>query len=160
MSLDLVHLQRPSVRELYERLGTGQPRRHGDREDDELVYNIEDERYPLLPTATARRASEQVDPAQKKARTNGRSPLAMLTPTFADTLVARHGTGSKVFSVAGKDRSAVAMAGKTGVVVGVLHDRFVHVPSDLIVSRKKRIDPDGLEWAAVLAATGQPAKFE
>ncbi len=35
-----------------------------------------------------------------------------------------------------------------------------HVPIDLLVSRKKQIDPDGLAWAAVLAATGQPAKFD
>ena len=59
-------------------------------------------------------------------------------------------------------RNAVhaGMAGKTGVVIGMLHDRFVHVPIDLLVSRKKQIDPDGLAWAAVLAATGQPAKFD
>jgi len=41
-----------------------------------------------------------------------------------------------------------------------LHDRFVHLPIDLLVTRKKQIDPDGLEWAAVLAATGQPARFD
>ena len=59
-------------------------------------------------------------------------------------------------------RNAVhaGMAGKTGVVIGMLHDRFVHVPIDLLVTRKKRIDPNGLAWAAVLAATGQPARFE
>ena len=52
------------------------------------------------------------------------------------------------------------MAGKTGVVIGTLHDRFVHVPIDLLVTRKKQIDPDGLAWAAVLAATGQQERFE
>jgi len=48
-----------------------------------------------------------------------------------------------------------AMAGKTGLVIGLLHDRFVHVPIELIVSQKKRVDPDGPEWQAVLACTGQ-----
>jgi 6-phosphofructokinase 1 len=59
-------------------------------------------------------------------------------------------------------RNAVhaGMAGKTGVVIGTLHDHFVHVPIDLLVTRKKQIDPGGLTWAAVLAATGQPARFE
>jgi 6-phosphofructokinase 1 len=54
-------------------------------------------------------------------------------------------------------RNAVhaAMAGKTGLVIGLLHDTFIHVPIDLLVSQKKRLDLDGPAWRAVLAATGQ-----
>ncbi len=52
-----------------------------------------------------------------------------------------------------------AMAGKTGVVIGLLHDRFIHVPLELLGSQRKRVDPDGSEWQAVLACTGQPARF-
>jgi 6-phosphofructokinase 1 len=53
-----------------------------------------------------------------------------------------------------------AMAGKTGLVIGYLHDKFIHVPIDLLTSRKKSMDPDGFAWSAVLAATGQPARFK
>jgi 6-phosphofructokinase 1 len=53
-----------------------------------------------------------------------------------------------------------AMAGKTGLVIGYLHDRFIHVPIDLLTSRKKTLDPAGFAWSAVLAATGQPERFE
>ena len=53
-----------------------------------------------------------------------------------------------------------AMAGKTGLVIGYLHDRFIHVPIELLAKEKKRIDPDGPAWSAVLAATGQPERFE
>ncbi len=53
-----------------------------------------------------------------------------------------------------------AMAGKTGLVIGYLHDKFIHVPIELLASRRKRLDPDGLAWSAVLAATGQPERFE
>ena len=54
-------------------------------------------------------------------------------------------------------RNAVhaAMAGKTGLVIGLLHDAFIHVPIELLVSRKKHLDLDGAGWRAVLAATGQ-----
>lgn len=54
-------------------------------------------------------------------------------------------------------RNAVhaAMAGKTGLVIGLLHDTFIHVPIELLVSRKKRLDLNGPAWHAVLAATGQ-----
>jgi 6-phosphofructokinase 1 len=53
-----------------------------------------------------------------------------------------------------------AMAGKTGLVIGYLHEKFIHVPIELLASRKKSMDPNGLAWSAVLAATGQPALFE
>jgi len=53
-----------------------------------------------------------------------------------------------------------AMAGKTGLVIGYLHNEFVHVPIELITSRKKSIDTNGFVWSAVLAATGQPEQFE
>lgn len=53
-----------------------------------------------------------------------------------------------------------AMAGKTGLVIGLLHDQFIHVPIHLLAKERKRLSPDGLTWHAVLAATGQPARFE
>jgi 6-phosphofructokinase 1 len=52
-----------------------------------------------------------------------------------------------------------AMAGKTGLVIGYLHNQFIHVPIDLLASRKKQLDPDGPVWSAVLSATGQPDRF-
>ena len=54
-------------------------------------------------------------------------------------------------------RNAVhaAMAGKTGLVIGLLHDIFIHAPIELLVSQKKSLDLNGPAWRAVLAATGQ-----
>jgi predicted AlkP superfamily pyrophosphatase or phosphodiesterase len=103
-------------------LATGTfPSQHGmignvwfDRDASELAYNIEDADAPILPTREQSSAGEQVDPAQKLARTKGRSPKAFLAPTFTDGLAAYYGGRSKVFGVSGKDRSAVAMAGKAG----------------------------------------------
>ena len=58
-------------------------------------------------------------------------------------------------------RNAVhaAMAGKTGLVIGFLHDEFIHVPIELLAGRRKSIDPNGPVWAGVLAATGQPERI-
>jgi 6-phosphofructokinase 1 len=53
-----------------------------------------------------------------------------------------------------------ALAGKTGLVVGLLHGTFVHIPTALIVQAKKQVDPSGLIWQAVLATTRQPDRFE
>lgn len=59
-------------------------------------------------------------------------------------------------------RNAVhaAMAGKTGLVIGYLHDKFIHVPINLLANRTKRMETSGLAWSAVLAATGQSERFE
>jgi 6-phosphofructokinase 1 len=53
-----------------------------------------------------------------------------------------------------------AMAGKTGVVIGFLHERFIHVPIELLAGHNKRLDPAGGWWRSVLATTGQPERFE
>jgi len=80
----------------------------------ELGYNIEDADAPLIPTRANSAEGAQVDPAQKRARSTGRSPRGILAPTFSDTLAIASGGKAKVFGISGKDRSAVAMAGKTG----------------------------------------------
>ena len=49
-----------------------------------------------------------------------------------------------------------AMAGRTGMVVGLWNGRFVHVPVEKAVASRKRIDPRGSLWQSVLNNTGQP----
>ncbi len=103
-------------------LATGAfPSQHGmignvwfDREAGELAYNIEDPDSPIIQTRENVSKGEQVDPAQKKSRTQGRSPAVILAPTFGDGLAAYYGGRSKIFGVSGKDRSAVSMAGHVG----------------------------------------------
>jgi 6-phosphofructokinase 1 len=60
----------------------------------------------------------------------------------------------------GRHAVHAAMAGKTGLVIGYLHDKFIHVPIELLASQSKRLDPNGFAWSAVLATTGQPERFE
>ena len=53
-----------------------------------------------------------------------------------------------------------AMAGKTDLVIGFLHERFIHVPIELLGTHTKRLNPASDWWRSVLAATGQPAQFD
>ena len=53
-----------------------------------------------------------------------------------------------------------AMAGRTEMVVGRWHGRFVHIPIPLAVSHRNQVAPDGDLWLSVLEATGQPRSFE
>jgi 6-phosphofructokinase 1 len=47
------------------------------------------------------------------------------------------------------------MAGKTGLLVALMKDEYVHLPLSAAVTRRK-IDPQGDVWLRVLEATGQP----
>ena len=52
-----------------------------------------------------------------------------------------------------------AMAGRTSMVVGRWHGRFVHLPIALATASRNQVDPDGDLWMSVLEATGQPPRF-
>ncbi len=49
-----------------------------------------------------------------------------------------------------------AMAGKTGLIISLVHSHFVHVPIHMAISSRKRIDPHKELWRDVIEATGQP----
>lgn len=49
------------------------------------------------------------------------------------------------------------MAGKTNMLVGRWHGSFVHVPFELVIKRRHKVDPNSDLWHSVLECTGQPA---
>lgn len=51
------------------------------------------------------------------------------------------------------------MAGRTDMVVGRRHNRFVHVPIDTVVSHGNTVAPDGDLWLSVLESTAQPSEM-
>ena len=59
----------------------------------------------------------------------------------------------------GRHAVHAAMAGKTGMVVARWHQRFVHLPMELVTSGRRKVDPQGDLWRSVLESTGQPAKM-
>jgi predicted AlkP superfamily pyrophosphatase or phosphodiesterase len=103
-------------------LATGaQPRVHGmvanvwlDRGLGRLVYNIEDPDERLLTADADVDDAAEIDPTQRTAKVEGRSPKALLVSTFGDELSVNTAGKAKVFGVSVKDRGAVSMAGHTG----------------------------------------------
>lgn len=85
-----------------------------DRQKNRLVYNIEDADYHLLTQGADVDAKTEIDPTQKAAKVDGRSPSSILTSTFSDELAARYGDKSKIFAVSVKDRGAVSLGGHAG----------------------------------------------
>jgi predicted AlkP superfamily pyrophosphatase or phosphodiesterase len=85
-----------------------------DRELDRLVYNIEDARYRLLTAGADVDQQTEIDPTQKAAKVDGRSPAAILSSTFSDELAVHFAGKSRIFAVSVKDRGAVSLAGHAG----------------------------------------------
>jgi predicted AlkP superfamily pyrophosphatase or phosphodiesterase len=85
-----------------------------DQDTDQLVYNVEDPRYSLLTSNADVDKSSEIDPTQRVANSDGRSPLALLSSTFSDQLAIRYGAQSKIFGVSVKDRGAIPLAGDSG----------------------------------------------
>jgi len=52
-----------------------------------------------------------------------------------------------------------AMAGRTAMVVGRWHGRFVHIPIPVATGGRNQVDPNGDLWMSVLEATGQPERL-
>ena len=49
-----------------------------------------------------------------------------------------------------------AMAGKTGMLVGRWHGSFIHLPLELVIHGRRKVDPTQELWHSVLECTGQP----
>ncbi|QFU23272.1 alkaline phosphatase family protein [Shewanella eurypsychrophilus] len=85
-----------------------------DRDKDRSVYNIEDGNYHLLTTGGGVDSSTEIDATQKVAKSDGRSPITILTSTISDEITTAYNGQSKVYSVSIKDRGAVSLAGEYG----------------------------------------------
>lgn len=103
-------------------LATGaHPSNHGmvgnlwfDRESGRVTYNVEDSNYRLLTQGAGVDDNAEIDPTQRAANTEGRSPAAILVTTFADELRSSNGGQSRAIGISVKDRAATAMAGHAG----------------------------------------------
>jgi 6-phosphofructokinase 1 len=68
--------------------------------------------------------------------------------------------GDSIFcALLGQYAVHAGMAGKTDLVIGQWNNIYTHVPIELAISERKRIDPESMFWYSVLEATGQPASM-
>jgi hypothetical protein len=76
-------------------------------------YNVQDPDFPLVGAAGVD-ADTEIDPTQRAATTDGRSPRNILTSTIGDEIRMHYGPDVKVFGVSVKDRGAISFAGHAG----------------------------------------------
>lgn len=82
--------------------------------------------------------------------------LKYIDPSYVIRSVPANAHDSTFCLLLGHSAVHAALAGRTNLVVGYWRGEFTHVPIPLAVSQRKRIDPDGWLWSAVVASTGQP----
>jgi len=59
-----------------------------------------------------------------------------------------------------RNAAHAGMAGCTGLIIGLLHNRMIHVPTTMATDGRKKVELNGVLWKAVLAGTGQPALWK
>jgi len=85
--------------------------------------------------------------------------LKYIDPSYTIRSMPANSYDSVLCLLLGQHAVHAGMTGRTKMVVGYWKNRLVHVPIDLAVAERKKIDPNGWLWNAVLEATGQPRKM-
>ena len=81
--------------------------------------------------------------------------LKIIDPSYIIRSVPANANDRVYCGFLGQHAVHAAMAGKTNMVVAKIMDRFVHVPLDMIVRKRRKLNIRSDFWRAVLASTGQ-----
>jgi predicted AlkP superfamily pyrophosphatase or phosphodiesterase len=123
-----------------------------DRKTGQQFYNVQDPDFPLVGAKGIDNANE-IDPTQRAATTDGRSPANIITSTISDEIALHFGPRAKVFGVSVKDRGAISMAGHAGQAYW-----FSKAEGRFVTSSFYRDDYP--EWMAKWQETGKVASYE
>jgi len=82
--------------------------------------------------------------------------LKVIDPSYIVRAVVANTADAVYCGFLGRLAVHAGMAGKTGLMIGSVNDRYVHVPLPLVTRERKHIDIGSDYWQAVLDSTGQP----
>lgn len=84
-------------------------------------------------------------------------PFSMkyIDPSYLIRSVPANANDSVYCGFLGQSAVHAAMAGKTNMVVAKLMDRYVHLPLELVIKKRRKLNIHSEYWRAVLESTGQ-----
>ena len=85
--------------------------------------------------------------------------LKYIEPSYLIRSVPSNASDDIYCNMLGQYAVHAGMAGKTGILVGLMKDEYVHLPLKAVASGRK-IDPQGDIWLRVMETTGQPASMK
>ena len=124
----------------------------------------------LMPEATAKDASgnkifgdiglflrDRISASFKERRIS--ASVKYIDPSYIIRSVPANPQDNVYCSLLAQHAVHAAMAGKTGMLVGRWHGAFVHLPLEMVIHGRRKVDPQGELWNSVLESTGQPARL-
>lgn len=123
-----------------------------DRETGQTTYNVEDPNYRLLTAGAGVNEETEIDPTQLVAKSDGRSPAAILVTTFSDELRSASAGKSKSIGISVKDRAAISMAGHAGTAYWFSKSSGEFVTSNYYMDRYP-------EWVSSWNARKLPQRY-
>src|SRR5580704_2208119 len=85
--------------------------------------------------------------------------LKYIDPSYAIRSVPASPQDNVYCSILAQNAVHAGMVGKTNMLVGRWHDTFVHIPLNLVIGGRRKIEPEGDIWRSVLEGTGQPVRM-
>ncbi|MBN1614056.1 MAG: ATP-dependent 6-phosphofructokinase [Deltaproteobacteria bacterium] len=85
--------------------------------------------------------------------------LKYIDPSYMIRSVPANASDSNYCGALGQYAVHAGMAGKTGMLVGLMKDEFVHLPLKMVGSGMQ-VNPEGNLWMRILESTGQPASMK
>ena len=89
---------------------------------------------------------------QKKIHIN----LKYIDPSYEVRAAVTTANDSLYCERLGNNAVHAAMAGKTKIVIGLVHDKYVHIPISMATLKRNTVDPESSLWRDCLDATLQP----
>ncbi|MCL2044458.1 MAG: ATP-dependent 6-phosphofructokinase [Treponema sp.] len=85
--------------------------------------------------------------------------LKYIDPSYAIRSARANPADSIYCERLGNAAAHAAMAGKTKVIIGLVNNKYVHLPIGAAIAQRRHVDPEGNLWRDTLDATHQPAQM-
>lgn len=85
--------------------------------------------------------------------------LKYIDPSYIIRSAPANPNDSILCTLLGQFAVHAGMAGKTDITIGQWNNVYTHAPIELVISKRKQIDPASRFWYTVLEATGQPVNM-
>ncbi len=86
-----------------------------------------------------------------------KKPMSMkyIDPSYMIRSLPADSNDSAFCVMLGQNAAHAGMSGRTNMVIGYCNQHFVHLPIDLTIRERKKINPGGHLWQTVISTTGQ-----
>jgi 6-phosphofructokinase 1 len=85
--------------------------------------------------------------------------LKYIDPSYAIRSAPANSSDSIYCERLGNAAAHAAMAGKTKLIIGLVNNKFVHLPVKSMITHRNKINPESSLWRDTLDATQQPVQM-